>query len=629
MDPSAALQPYPLFGRRPRPEAPPANEGTSKSAPRASDSPILVASTSANKQYANGQRLMPAVNHLRKLLECRGEDANVPSASATNTLGSPGANSSAASFRAPASPGGVAVPSPTSGSAAVARRRSSSHKEQIENTNAKLDGETFSDASAVSKDRSHQPLSGSRSGSPLGTNNTSPSTYGQAAATSSGSASRGQSPSMSTTSSSAFTSAAGSLSFTPAISHDSSFMTLSGGEINFKRNIDTFRAERSNRHKSNARRNAANRTGGSDSSDNSDASANSAQHQSSKRRVISPVALNLDAVTPSTAVPNRASPEDGDDVPSAPSARLRPLFPSDNNGPSDLDDNSASTPEAKQDNDDSHVEMAIDGLSPGTQAAIEAASAAEQLEARAQSALPSSGAAAAASSAQGSSSQVDDDMAASIALARQLMYEESMQAAQWIQRETLAAHRQQQLELANRGLSGNGEGGQVDEDLLMALELAEQEQHAAEHAIPDDQDFDVEEMSYDQLMDLSSRIGSVAQQRWQLDSRNIVSALPTKELTDKDIADRAAAKKNQKTSSLALIVEDPTICQVCQCDFEAGDHVRVLPCGHDFHVGCIDHWLKDNNSCVLCKAPVDKPANAPPAGESQSDGAAEGAKRDE
>ena len=136
-------------------------------------------------------------------------------------------------------------------------------------------------------------------------------------------------------------------------------------------------------------------------------------------------------------------------------------------------------------------------------------------------------------------------MAAS-ALARRLMYEESMQAAQWIQRETLAAHRQQQLELANRGLSGNGEGGQVDEDLLMALELAEQEQHAAEHAIPDDQDFDVEEMSYDQLMDLSSRIGSVAQQRWQLDSRNIVSALPTKELTDKDIADRAAAKKNQR-----------------------------------------------------------------------------------
>ena len=125
--------------------------------------------------------------------------------------------------------------------------------------------------------------------------------------------------------------------------------------------------------------------------------------------------------------------------------------------------------------------------------------------------------------------------------------------------------------------------------------------------MPDDQEFDVEEMSYDQLMDLGSRIGSVAQQRWQLDSKHVVAALPTKELDDDDISARAVAKKNQKTSALALIVEDPTICQICQCDFEAGDHVKVLPCGHDFHCGCIDHWLKDNNSCVLCKAPVDKP----------------------
>ena len=460
-------------------------------------------------------------------------------------------------------------------------------------------------------------------------------------------------------------------SFTPsASSSSSSFMTLSGGEINFKRDIDTFRADRNSRRNGNDRRVTASRTGGSDSSDHSDASANSAQHESSKRRVISPITLNLDATTPSPTAQRHhhsdVTPVSTDD-PAAPAAASGAYAMMHHHAMVDRIDGSndvllvatpaVATPaassssssssysspaisaEAKQDNSDDNVDVAIDGLSPGTRAAIQAAAAAERAEsssyssrvAAASSSSSSSGAASVA--AASAPSQEEDDMAASIALARQLMYEESMQAAQWIQRETLAAHRQQQLELANRGMSGDGASGQVDEDLLMALELAEQEQHAVEHAVPDDQEFDVEEMSYDQLMDLGSRIGSVAQQRWQLDSKHVVATLPTKELADDDIAARVAAKANQKTSSLALIVEDPTICQICQCDFEAGDHVKVLPCCHDFHVGCIDHWLKDNNSCVLCKAPVDKPAEAAAAAESsppeKDDSSAAGERRDE
>jgi hypothetical protein len=180
------------------------------------------------------------------------------------------------------------------------------------------------------------------------------------------------------------------------------------------------------------------------------------------------------------------------------------------------------------------------------------------------------------------------------------MYEESMQAAHWIQQETLAAHQQMAREMANQGIEG-----EQDEDLMYALELAAQEQNAAEHDVPDDQDFDVEEMSYDDLMNLGSRIGDVAQQRWQMDSKHVVSGLPTQALSEQDIVDRAAQKMNQgKTSSLALVVEDPTLCQICQCDFECNEHVKILPCGHDFHVGCIDMWLKDNKTCCICKASV-------------------------
>ena len=174
-----------------------------------------------------------------------------------------------------------------------------------------------------------------------------------------------------------------------------------------------------------------------------------------------------------------------------------------------------------------------------------------------------------------------------------------MQAAHWIQQETLAAHQQMARERANQGIED-----EQDEDLMYALELASQEQHAAEHEVPDDEDFDVEEMNYDDLMQLSNRIGDVAQQRWQMDAKHVVKSLPTRKLTETDIAERLAASKMSTKSSLALVVEDPTLCQICQMDFECDEVIKILPCCHDFHVGCIDMWLKDHKTCCICKKSV-------------------------
>jgi hypothetical protein len=33
-------------------------------------------------------------------------------------------------------------------------------------------------------------------------------------------------------------------------------------------------------------------------------------------------------------------------------------------------------------------------------------------------------------------------------------------------------------------------------------------------------------------------------------------------------------------------------CPVCQCEWELGDEVRVLPCGHQFHTHCIEASVK-------------------------------------
>lgn len=36
----------------------------------------------------------------------------------------------------------------------------------------------------------------------------------------------------------------------------------------------------------------------------------------------------------------------------------------------------------------------------------------------------------------------------------------------------------------------------------------------------------------------------------------------------------------------------PARCQICFGDYDDGDQLRMLPCFHDYHVACIDRWLR-------------------------------------
>ncbi|KAI3502771.1 hypothetical protein L1887_31071 [Cichorium endivia] len=43
-------------------------------------------------------------------------------------------------------------------------------------------------------------------------------------------------------------------------------------------------------------------------------------------------------------------------------------------------------------------------------------------------------------------------------------------------------------------------------------------------------------------------------------------------------------------------------CAICLAEYTDGDEIRVLPpCGHGFHVGCIDKWLGSHSSCPSCR----------------------------
>ncbi|CAA7402308.1 unnamed protein product [Spirodela intermedia] len=87
---------------------------------------------------------------------------------------------------------------------------------------------------------------------------------------------------------------------------------------------------------------------------------------------------------------------------------------------------------------------------------------------------------------------------------------------------------------------------------------------------------------------------------------------------------------------LKAVPTDCSECPICLEEFRVGNEVRGLPCAHNFHVECIDEWLRLNVKCPRCRCSVfpdldlsalsDIPADArrptPPAGDAAAAAAA-------
>ena len=44
--------------------------------------------------------------------------------------------------------------------------------------------------------------------------------------------------------------------------------------------------------------------------------------------------------------------------------------------------------------------------------------------------------------------------------------------------------------------------------------------------------------------------------------------------------------------------------EILQAEYEEGDDIGTLRCGHGYHVDCVKKWLLKKDSCPLCKAAV-------------------------
>lgn len=66
----------------------------------------------------------------------------------------------------------------------------------------------------------------------------------------------------------------------------------------------------------------------------------------------------------------------------------------------------------------------------------------------------------------------------------------------------------------------------------------------------------------------------------------------------------ASSEKNKISPSSDVstkVLEDELTCSVCLEQVGVGELLRSLPCLHQFHVNCIDTWLRQQGTCPVCK----------------------------
>lgn len=76
-------------------------------------------------------------------------------------------------------------------------------------------------------------------------------------------------------------------------------------------------------------------------------------------------------------------------------------------------------------------------------------------------------------------------------------------------------------------------------------------------------------------------------------------------------------KLDRNVCCVSLSRQDPEwVCTVCLRSGELTHYtprryIKRLPCGHMYHVRCIDRWLLQNVSCPLCRESVYLPGTIP------------------
>jgi hypothetical protein len=115
------------------------------------------------------------------------------------------------------------------------------------------------------------------------------------------------------------------------------------------------------------------------------------------------------------------------------------------------------------------------------------------------------------------------------------------------------------------------------------------------------------------LLELGEQMGSVpvaafrAEQPHELDDHTACATLGAADVAALGAAAeagaevRAGAGAGAGTGAGGLQMDFDPCCSICLLQYEAGDTVRRLRCGHAFHLTCVDLWLSAHPACPVCK----------------------------
>lgn len=96
---------------------------------------------------------------------------------------------------------------------------------------------------------------------------------------------------------------------------------------------------------------------------------------------------------------------------------------------------------------------------------------------------------------------------------------------------------------------------------------------------------------------------------------NLMEANPQSNAPPPATEDAIASLPKKKLDAEMLGPELKAECTICIEDVTVGDEVIVLPCKHWFHEECGGLWLKQHNSCPVCRAAIDGAAAGKPRNE--------------
>jgi len=85
------------------------------------------------------------------------------------------------------------------------------------------------------------------------------------------------------------------------------------------------------------------------------------------------------------------------------------------------------------------------------------------------------------------------------------------------------------------------------------------------------------------------------------DSTGASTSSAARENDGDEQAKQADAKNIENGKRTFSEMEEKDRCAVCLADYEEGDEMKRLECGHDYHTNCLKTWFQTKATCPICR----------------------------